>query len=224
MKDWEMEYGVIRIPKREWPALKRAVVEEHRAFRERALTLSKKIHAELKTFRNADELPGRRSFPEHIEHEVMDQVGAGLERAVQLAAMLLLDWRDTWTMPGAPTRKRLEEVPMTRDQRINETLIRMDLGWGARLELNGRQPEVIWEIPEGEDLIKDVHAHPVAAGLFLALDAVRWTGDTGGLIKGNDKAHSNAGFEDYGKWYWGTDPECRHLFGSPRENRQPTVF
>lgn len=202
MGHWEREYGEIEIPPKEWPALKRAVVEAHTRFRERVLTEAKKLHERLKSERPGD----RGSYPDYHGRalELAGRNPSNVERAVAEAAVGVLGWHeserggcDFSRMPRVPTRKRLDAAALTRSVRINDAQIAINLAFESTIRLDTPKRTIFWSVEEGRHVIEAAHSHPVAVALFEALDLVRWTRASGGVFYGNDELNSEAGGGDY---------------------------
>jgi hypothetical protein len=173
MSRYEWEKGTLDIPSREWSAFRRAVVQGYndhqKALYRKALRLYERITAQGKGKRGFD-------FRQALDEAMRE---AGVSVGWYQIKRALFPSGDDRRRPLKPKKKDFPQKPITKATYI-------PVGEAA-IVLDPPHRRVTWDVPENNHAVSTAREHPVAQTLFRALDRVKWTKNSGGLLVGNDE-------------------------------------
>lgn len=188
----EGEYGDLKIPRSEWPGLKKAVRDAYNAQEAGRLEFALLFHARLvesaKGVRNADWAVLSRCLAQKWPGGVPEDHYDVVWRIFHAATMRLskearrhVDGTSVRGTAGRPPRPTKALYP----DATNRTL-EFEAG-GGRITFDEKEAVVRWYVDNGNHAVR--HARESALGkiFFAALEKVKWTARSGGLLYGNDE-------------------------------------
>jgi hypothetical protein len=188
MSTYEWERGSISIPKSEWAAFRKAIINAHNSSLEKDLTDALKALALIKAAAKGKRGEGRVAVEKAtlatfcgISTNLWEGEDLNIERFHRLERLLFATadgkaWEDR-NILQTPKKKDLCLLPLTGDVTINLM--------GATISL--KNETVFWDVSENNHAIEYARKQPLAVILFNLLNKIEWTDTTGGRIVGNDE-------------------------------------
>lgn len=188
----EGEYGDLTIPRSEWAGLKKAVRDAYNDLEASRLEFAVTFHACLiesaKGVRNADwRLLSRelsRSWPGGVpedHHDVVWRIFLNATRRLSKEAGRHVDGasvKGTAGRPPKPTRALYPDA-------TNRTL-EFEAG-GGRITFDDKETVVRWYVDNNNHAVDHARRSVMGKAFFAALEKVKWTARSGGLLYGNDE-------------------------------------
>lgn len=193
MSKYEWERGTIKIPSKEWPKFRTAVIKAWNASELDRLERAKRLHAEVSA-----KVKGKRGSKrqEVLARLYLDGFGRDAYDVRDLVVSCTWDdakKRQVYKLRGVPRKKDLEVLPTSKDATIHMP--------DASVTLSNKARSVTWDVPENNHAGEHARSHPVARKLFRLLDRMTWTRGSGGEIVGNDEYNREADYAGGGGNY-----------------------
>lgn len=223
MSKYEWEKGEVKIPAREWRGFKEGVRGAHDRQQELARELAGAVYEAI-----TREGRGKRGF------DYQAAARTELNRKIEGPA-----YRGRWQMLGTANRYQsldterdtilISLFPKGEDQRkpvkpkakdfpkAGRKVSVFQAGEG-RIALDDSTRTFIWNVPENNRACERAHEYAIAAATFAALDKIKWTRGTGGMITGNDEYNRESEHEGGGRNY------VNYRFGPLGNAREFTAF
>lgn len=193
MSKYEWERGTIKIPAKEWPRFRTAMIKAHNERQLERLERARRMHAKAKDAvkgkRGSKRVEALREFEQR--HETRDElevlhlvVGHEYDREKR---------RYSVDLRPLPRKKDLELFPTSKDCTI-------DSGDGC-IVLRNADRTVTWSVGENNHACEHARSHPMGRKLFALLSKIKWTRGSGGKILGNDEYNRDADYEGGGGCY-----------------------
>jgi hypothetical protein len=227
MSNMNWARGTIKIPAKDWPKVRGALVEHRNANQQRLLDTALEVHEALKgrkfkrgTNRGAtlaDEWRTEQAFgencaPNRLMHRINDKERFQIARSI-FPPEKDADGKSVWgTSVSRPQKPKKKDFPLANKATC---LFEDD---DLTIHLDAKTHTVFFEGEENNWSQERAMECPLAQVLFRVLSAVQWTARTGGSIVGNDE-YSGEDCEEGG----GANYVLR-TFGkdAPRPRRQAT--
>lgn len=185
MSKYEWEHGTIKIPAKEYPKLRKAVITRHNELQDKLLLVALRNHAKI-----LDAKKGKRNFDVH--KFAISQLC--LEWDV-LRLLFPFDPKNPNARPKLrkPKKKDLDKKSLTKDCTLN-------VG-EASITFDNKNRTVTWDVPENNHARERARKDPLAEFFFGKLGRIDWTRGSGGTIVGNDEYNRDAPYEGGGANY-----------------------
>jgi len=202
--DWER--GTIKIPAKDYPKVRDAVIAAHNKVQTKRLTRALALHAKLTSL-----LKGKRGIDKHkfftdsyyredkgfpknclpsYEEDKEDD-----NAAWAIEASLFPYNSETRERRKTPTKPKKKDFPLA-----NKATTRFSVG-EASVTFDPKAKTVRWAVDENNRAVERAGESWLARALFGALDKVTWTSRTGGKIVGNDEYSQDSDNEGGGGNY-----------------------
>jgi hypothetical protein len=182
MSKYEWEHGTIKIPAKDYPKLRKAVITKYNELQDKKLLIALRNHAKI-----MDAKKGKRGFDTRklawdlcSDNDVMN-------------LLFVYDHEKRQYKLRKPKKRDLKKKPTTKD-------CTLDIG-EASITFNNKTRTVTWDVPENNRACERAREAPLAKFFFDRLDGINWTRGSGGTIVGNDEYNREADYEGGGANY-----------------------
>ena len=191
MSKYEWEAGTIKIPTKEWPKFRTALIKTHNSLQLAKLEKAKRLHAKAK-----EAIKGKRGSK---RQEALHAFERQHDRDYEILHLVigreydLEKRRTTLSLKPLPKKKDFKILPTSKDAAL-------DAGDGS-IVLRNAGRTVVWDVGENNRACEHARAHPMGRKLFELLGRITWTRGSGGKIVGNDEYNRDADYEGGGGNY-----------------------
>lgn len=184
MSCYEWSSGVIKLPSAEYAGVRRKVADAHTAFLEQMFAYAQTFWSSLSAKQKRD--PG--AYAEAVRLYVWGDYGTRKGVTDDEHMALELDWA---LRVGKERPKRLIrsniDWPTNKTVSFHASDLTISFDGGAKTVAY-----IVSENNRARDHAQKTHLH---VAFYEAMDAVKWTRSSGGVILGNDEYHREGGYE-----------------------------
>lgn len=191
MSKYEWERGTIKIPTKEWPKFRTALIKTHNELQLSKLEKAKRLHAKakeaIKGKRGSKRQEALRDFERRNEREfevLHLVVGHDYDRETR---------RHILSLKPLPKKKDLKLFPTSKDATLNAD--------DGCIILRNKTRTVTWDVGENNRACEHARSHPMGRKLFELLGRITWTRGSGGKIVGNDEYNRDSDYDGGGGNY-----------------------
>lgn len=195
----EWEHGTIKLPAAEFAKVRRAVQAADQQHRQAMFDAAQRFWKSLSRKEQTDRVACRAAAHQFC-YDPANPVPEGTPTVLSRGLR-----------GDKPTRVLRSDMNFPTNRTV-----RFDAGDEATVYFDRERRTVTWDVPSNNHAVESARQSPVGQALFAALDRVRWTHGTGGVIVGNDEYNQDA--NDVG----GGGNYCTGAYGYVGIAEQPT--
>lgn len=176
MSKYEWERGTITLPSKEYPQIRKAILEQAKRDEEKSFALALKAHEILKQRKPKSGTEAFRIFDQ-------DYLGT-IPKDCRTHGFLFTYDRDSnrWSF----------HKPKKKDMKINSRSLTFQ-GESFSIHFDKEKKTVRWDVMENNHAVESARREPLAMLFFRLLGRVEWTRNTGGFFEGNDEYNRDEG-------------------------------
>jgi hypothetical protein len=187
--------GTIKIPAKEWPAFRKAIIAAHNTYNERSFEIARRLHAQVKA-----DSKHKRNYS--FYNKVFDAVYNGNLSVPNHFKDLIYSSLLTQNYPNVKLK-----LPKKKDF-PKATLKTERYGY---FTLGHASKTITYNVEEDNRAVDSAAADVFVRQVFQLLNRITWTRGSGGTIVGNDEYNRDSEYEGGGANY------VVHRFGTMRE-------
>lgn len=182
MSRYEWESGTIKLPAKEYPSFRKAMMMAWNSRQGEMLSVARGIYPEVK-------------------QATKTMTGCTLQDFIQrkISARTRGNWRDVYNLMYNQNKFRCPRLSHLDLRKISiGSTLHFD---EATVSFFDKNCTVEWDVTENNHSIDHAREHPIAKEFFRMLHKINWVRGTGGKIVGNDEYNRDSGYEGGGANY-----------------------